>query len=155
VTIDVAPSDEVDSLCQSTTPLSGCAYTWSVGGFNIRARIIIANTSGAATIAHELGHVAGLAHIDASPGDHPPMTMGVTRGLFSPSARADSLDPASAKAVETVYAAGLTPGSTRTQLAAAGLLDTAGVSSTSLTPSATWHTTAGSVETVEIRPLCH
>jgi hypothetical protein len=113
----------------------------------------------APTASHELGHVIGLAHIISTEGVRPAFTMGVTPdGEFAPRGRLDMLEPATIRMLETVYDAGLTPGSTRGQFEAVGLVLPEGT--TAVPPGAselgsrTHRITQEGIEIVILKPFC-
>jgi hypothetical protein len=122
VAIRAASQAEVDAICRNPG-VRGCAPQTFAGPYFRSVEIVYAPSAEAATVAHELGHALGLCHAIVAAGVQPPLTMGVTPdGVFSPVGRQSSLEPASVKASETVYAAGLLAGSGRTQFEAAGLV---------------------------------
>jgi hypothetical protein len=122
VTFSEAGPEQVKDECRCDDCV-GCAWTWTRGSFIQRGRILVSTGSGASTAAHELGHVIGLAHIISPTGVRPPFTMGFTPdGKYSPVGQLDVLEPATVRMLETLYGAGLTAGSTRRQLEAAGFV---------------------------------
>jgi hypothetical protein len=113
---------EVKDECECDNCV-GCAWSWLQGSFIRRGRILASTDANADVAAHELGHVIGLAHIISAAGVRPPFTMGVTTdGKYSPRGQLDVLEPATIRMLETLYAAGLTAGSSRRQFEAAGFV---------------------------------
>lgn len=122
ITMRRASQAEVDQVCRNPG-VRGCADQAFSGRYFRSVEIVIAPSAEPSTLAHELGHALGLCHAIVAAGLEPPLTMGVTPdGAFSPIGRLSRLSPASHKAIETVYAAGLFAGSTRPQFEAAGLV---------------------------------
>lgn len=122
VSIRMAAQAEVDAFCRNPG-VRGCARQSFSGPYFRSVEIVFAPSAEAATLAHELGHGLGLCHAIVAAGMQPPLTMGVTPdGVFSPSGRLSSLSPASVKSAESVYAAGLVAGASRSQFVAAGLV---------------------------------
>jgi hypothetical protein len=125
VTLRATSQAEVDAICRRAG-VRGCAPQFFSGPYFRSVEIVYAPAAEAATLAHELGHALGLCHAIVAAGMQPPLTMGVTPdGVFSPSGRLASLSPASVKASESVYGAGLVAGASRTQFVAAGLVPSA------------------------------
>jgi hypothetical protein len=157
VTISMLSDDTSLRAQCSCDACIGCTRTFYSGTFVQRAQILIAPSAGAATVAHELGHVIGLAHIISAAGVRPPFTMGVTTdGRFSPDGRLDTLDRASIRMLETIYAAGFTAGTTRAQFQAAGFVlpeSASLLAPAGLRPSARIERQDG-LETVVLKPLC-
>ncbi len=136
----------------------GCARTFYLGSFAQRAQILLGPSAAASTVAHELGHVIGLAHAISAAGVRPPFTMGVTTdGQFSPSGRLDTLDRATTRMLETIYAAGFTAGTHRRQFEAAGFVLPEGASAV---PAASERGSNARIEkqvgleTVVLKPFC-
>jgi hypothetical protein len=158
VTISMISPDEVTSECECDDCV-GCAWTWFLGSFVQRARILASSSAQSSTPAHELGHVIGLGHIISAAGVRPPFTMGVTtNGMFSPRGQIDELDPATVRMLETIYGAGLTAGTRRRQFEAAGFVSSSTMSASSLDeltrrPSG-YQVREDGIETVVRRPLC-
>jgi hypothetical protein len=156
VAIRAASQAEVDAICRNPG-VRGCAPQTFAGPYFRSVEIVYAPSAEAATVAHELGHALGLCHAIVAAGVQPPLTMGVTPdGVFSPAGRQSSLEPATLKASETVYGAGLFAGSSRTQFEAAGLVrPSAGLG---LAPLAPPHSPYPVVEqdgtTVFLKPFC-
>jgi hypothetical protein len=126
VTLSVLSPQEVKDKCRCDNCV-GCAWTWLRGSFVQRGRIVASTEAEADVAAHELGHVIGLAHIISAAGVRPPFTMGVTPdGKYSPRGQLDVLEPATVRMLETLYAAGLTAGSSRRQFEAAGFVPSEG-----------------------------
>ena len=158
VTFSMLSPQEVKDECDCDTCV-GCAWTWSLGSFAQRGRILVSTAAQNAAAAHELGHVIGLAHIIVAAGVRPPFTMGFTTdGQYSPRGQLDVLDPGTIRMLETIYGAGLTAGSTRRQFEAAGLVPPESVGGAPL--AATDRKSRGYVvrqeglETLVIKPLC-
>jgi hypothetical protein len=133
----------------------GCARTYYQGSFARRAQIALGPSSSVATMAHELGHVIGLAHVITAAGMRPPFTMGLTTdGRFSSSGRLDRLDPATVRMLQDLNDMGFTAGTSRRQLEAAGIvLPEAGTSLARLPPTHTVIERSG-LETVVLKPVC-
>jgi hypothetical protein len=156
VTISVVSLQELKDFCRCEKCV-GCARTFYLGSFARRAQILVTANAQVAAPAHELGHVIGLAHIISAAGVRPPFTMGFTTdGQYAPSAQIDVLDPATVRMLETVYDAGLTPGSTGSEFEASGLVPSASVASFDApAPSSPGYVvTREGLETVVLKPLC-
>jgi hypothetical protein len=122
VTISMQSPQGVKDECRCENCV-GCAWTWVRGSFVQRGRILASTEANADVAAHELGHIIGLAHIISATGVRPPFTMGVTTdGKYSPRGQLDVLEPATIRMLETLYAAGLTAGSSRREFEAAGFV---------------------------------
>lgn len=135
----------------------GCARTFYSGSFAQRAQIRLGPAASASTMAHELGHVIGLAHVINAAGVRPPFTMGVTTdGRFSPTGRLDTIDRASVRMLETIYAAGFTAGTHRRTLEAAGFVapEAAGLRAQHAQRSDAGIERQSGLETVVLKPLC-
>jgi hypothetical protein len=126
ITIAEKSAEETQTLCRTATPVGGCASSIRDGlGRTRRVRIVMSRTgSGDSGVAHELGHALGLCHIIAAAGFTPTPTMGINPdGTFtSVPGRLARFDPASLKATETVWGAGLRPGTFRAAFVSAGLI---------------------------------
>jgi hypothetical protein len=122
VTVSVLGPDDLKDQCICTGCV-GCAWHWVRGSFIQRGRILISTSAQPSAVAHELGHVIGLAHIISAAGVRPPFTMGFTTdGQYSPNGQLNVLEPATIRMLEMLYGAGLTAGSTRGQFQAAGFV---------------------------------
>jgi hypothetical protein len=122
VTLSMLSPEEVKRRCGCDRCV-GCARTWHRGSFATRAEILCSSTAQLAVVAHEIGHVVGLAHIISAKGVRPPFTMGVTTdGQYAPEGQLDVLDPATVRMLQTLYGAGLTAGAERGQFEAAGFV---------------------------------
>jgi hypothetical protein len=140
VTLTRLPLEAVRALCRSSTAV-GCAQQRITSGRFIESVRIVATDAeegafGDSIMAHELGHAIGMCHIIYAAGFTPPPTMGVTPdGLYSPGrGQLGMWEPATVKALETVYGAGLSAGATRNLFVAAGLVpaEPSGVTAASL-----------------------
>lgn len=158
VTLAMVSVQEVRDQCACDSCV-GCARTWYAGSFARRARIVLSPEASPPTVAHEIGHVIGLAHVISAAGVRPSFTMGMTTdGQYSPRGRLDVLDPATIRMLETVYGRGLTAGSTRRQFEAAGLVSPEGAGMTGsaasgLRPSG-YVSRPDGLETVVLKPVC-
>jgi hypothetical protein len=113
---------EVRDQCRCTSCV-GCATSYYRGSFKAAVYVQVGPTTTGPTTAHEIGHGIGLCHIISAAGFNPPLTMGVTTdGVFSPSGRSARQDPVAVKAMETVYAAGMQAGESRSRFASLGLV---------------------------------
>jgi hypothetical protein len=158
VTISMVTLSEVKDQC-SCASCVGCATTWYRWSFAQRAQILMSPEAEVATAAHEIGHVVGLAHAISAAGVRPPLTMGLTTDArYAPNGRVDVLEPATVRMLETVYAAGLTAGSTRRQFEAAGLVPPEGTGAASLAASdrraREYVVKEDGLETVVTKPFC-
>jgi hypothetical protein len=157
VTIATLTVDELKDECECTDCV-GCAFSWYLGAFTTRARIVASPRADSSTPAHELGHVIGLAHVISATGVRPPFTMGVTTdGMFSPRGQIDALDPATVRMLQAIYDAGLGAGSSRREFEAAGLVPSAAASTghggaLPLPPG--YLVRPDGIETMVRRPLC-
>jgi hypothetical protein len=116
VTMVPAESYATDVPCIASS--TGCARTFFRNGVTTRARIWIkAVAVSTGLVAHEIGHVYGLAHIVDPGGIRPTFTM-----VAFTSARVAALEPASLRAMEAVARTGLYAGAGRPQLLAADLI---------------------------------
>lgn len=110
------------SFC-SCTNCVGCAQSFSSSGFTTRVRIVMGDNANDSTPPHEIGHGIGACHIISAAGFTPPPTMGVSLdGVTSPRGRLLQLEPATLKAMETAYAAGLVAGASRGSFISKGLV---------------------------------
>jgi hypothetical protein len=156
VVIRGASQAEVDAICRNPG-VRGCATQAFAGPYFRAVEIVFAPSAEAATLAHELGHALGLCHAIVAAGMQPPLTMGVTPdGIFSPLGRLSSLEPASVKAGETVYGAGLVAGSGRSQFEAAGLVASTSAAATGapLAPRQPYPVIEEGGATVILKPFC-
>jgi hypothetical protein len=133
----------------------GCARTHYQGSFATRAQIALGPSSAVATMAHELGHVIGLAHVITAAGMRPPFTMGLTTdGRFSSNGRLDRLDPATVRMLQDLNDMGFTAGTARGQLESAGIvLPESGTSLARLAPTSGRIERHG-LETVALKLVC-
>jgi hypothetical protein len=156
VTVSFTSPAEVKDICRCDSCV-GCASSFFLGSFVQRVSIRISSEAQPATVAHELGHAIGLAHIISALGVRPPFTLGVTTdGQFSPNGRVAQLDPATVKMLDTVYGAGLSAGASRRQFEALGLVISPSASAAQATrvlPPGTTLSQYG-LETVVTRPVC-
>jgi hypothetical protein len=119
-------AQEVRDQCRCTSCV-GCATSFYRGNFKAGVYVQVGPTTTGPTTAHEIGHGIGLCHIISAAGFTPPLTMGVTTdGEFSPTGRSSRQDAVAMKAMETVYAAGMQAGETRSRFAALGLVPPSG-----------------------------
>jgi hypothetical protein len=158
VTIEMAGADQVLDRCECKGCV-GCAWTWFSGSFAQRGLILVSSTAQSSVVAHELGHEIGLSHIISAAGVRPPFTMGVTTdGQYSPRGQLDILDPATTHMLETLYAAGLTAGSSRAQFEAAGFVPAASEGASDRERGATrpsgYVVRPDGDETLVIKPAC-
>jgi hypothetical protein len=157
VTVSYKTLQEIKDECRCDSCV-GCASTFYLGSFVQRVDIRISSDAQPATVAHELGHAIGLAHIISAAGVRPPFTLGVTTdGQYSPNGRIPQLDPATVKMLDTVYGAGLSAGSSRRQFEALGFVIPASASAATRATRALPRGTSVSqygLETVVTRPVC-
>lgn len=157
VTVSMASLEEVKKMCDCENCV-GCASTHYVGSFAQRARIVLSTTAQTQAVAHELGHVIGLAHIISAAGVRPPFTMGFTTdGQFAPRDELDVLDPATVRMLQALYDAGLVAGSLRPEFEAAGFVPSSASSASfaereALPPG--YAVRQEGLETVVIKPVC-
>jgi hypothetical protein len=115
-------AQEVRDQCRCTSCV-GCATSFFRGNFKAAVYVQVGPTTTGPTTAHEIGHGIGLCHIISAAGFTPPLTMGVTTdGEFSPAGRSSRQDAVAVKAMETVYAAGMQAGESRSRFASLGLV---------------------------------
>lgn len=158
VTVSVLSPEAVKDQCRCEKCV-GCASTYYLGFFAQRARILVSTAAQRSAVAHELGHVIGLAHIIVAAGVRPVFTMGFTTdGQYSPQGQLDLLDPATIRMLETIYGAGLTAGSSRRQFEAKGLVSPEGAGALPLTASDLrrrgYVVRQEGLETVIVKPVC-
>ena len=126
ITIAEKSDEETQAYCRVAFPVGGCASSIRDSlGRTRRVRIVMSRTgSGDAGVVHELGHALGLCHVVAAAGFTPTPTMGINPdGTFtSVPGRLGRFDPATLKAEETVWGAGLRPGTSREGFVRAGLI---------------------------------
>jgi hypothetical protein len=157
VTIAMLTVDQLKDECECTDCV-GCAFSWYLGAFTTRARIVASPRADSSTPAHELGHVIGLAHVISATGVRPPFTMGVTTdGMFSPRGQIDALDPATVRMLQAIYDAGLGAGASHREFEAAGLVPppAAGAAQGEEVPLPPGYLVRrDGIETMVRRPLC-
>ena len=131
----------------------------TAAAFATRAEVLCSSAAHLSVVAHEIGHVIGLAHIISARGVRPPFTMGVTTdGQYSPEGQLDVLDPATVRMLEALYGAGLTAGSSRTQFEAAGFVppedSSASAATDSRGPTSRPLAAPDGDETLVVKPFC-
>ncbi len=122
ITLADIPTAAMRTFCACTNCV-GCAQSFSSAGFTNRVRIVMGDNANDSTPPHEIGHGIGACHMIAAAGFTPPPTMGVSLdGVTSPRGRLLQLEPATLKAMETTYAAGLVAGASRGSFISKGLV---------------------------------
>jgi hypothetical protein len=149
VSVTMVQPDAYPEVVPCAPDTLGCARTFFRNDRITRAHIWIRNAAltSAGLVAHEVGHVYGLAHIGSRQGVRPVFTMVASSGQRLP-----MLEPATLRAMEAASAARLYVGSHRDQFVAAGLIVPRAVSS-ARAASRTQVTRVGD-ERVVTKPFC-
>lgn len=125
ITLGDLPLADMRAFCRCTGCV-GCASSTVSAGFTTRVRIVVDAASTQSGVAgHEIGHGIGLCHIIVAAGFTPPPTMGYVGSgfeLFAPRGQSPQFEPATLKAMQTVYGAGVVPPATRSLFVSKGLV---------------------------------
>ena len=132
MTLRAGTAAEVEAQCGCAPgTCGGCASYFFRGRYRSSAYLHVLTNATPGIVVHEIGHGIGLAHIRSAAGlTTPGLTLGITEntpGVWGNAPnQAGKFDPATVKAFQAVYAAGLESGATRNQAMAAGLISSVG-----------------------------
>ena len=132
MTLRTGSAAEVEAQCGCAPGgCGGCASYFFRGRFRLAVYLHVLSNATPGIVVHEIGHGIGLAHIRSAAGlTTPGLTLGITENTPGVWGNAPNqlgkFDPATIKAFQAVYAAGLEAGATRDQALAAGLISSVG-----------------------------
>lgn len=132
MTLRAGAAAEVEAQCGCAPGgCGGCASYYFRGRFRVGAYLHVLTNATPGIVTHEIGHGIGLAHIRSAAGlTTPGLSLGITEANGNAPNQQGKFDPATIKAFQAVYAAGLESGATRNQALAAGLISSVGAPAT-------------------------